>query len=182
MSQLADLQTYRKMLYVHRHRLDDELEIQADIMERISAQTVIQNSRALEAKDQLSRIEARLVEDAKDDDPKLSNPMAEARVRRDPERIKAWQVYQAARAEHEAWQGLLDAWKQRGYAIKTLADLYAANYYSPSSTVRKESEVQKADDLRAQMRAARQRGANYAEADAEPEAEAPRRTTRRTLV
>lgn len=181
MSQLADIQTYRKMLYVHRHRLDDELEIQADIMERISSQTVIQNSRQLDAKDQLSRIEARLVEDAKEDDPKLSNPMAEARVRRDPERIKAWQAYQAARAEHEAWQGLLDAWKQRGYAIKTLADLYAANYYSPSSTVRKEA-VSDADNLRAQMRAAGRRPVAEERTAAPDDDVAPRRTTRRTLV
>ncbi len=58
----------------------------------------------------------------------------DAKVKRDSGRIDKWEAYQRARATHEAWQGLLDAWRQKGFSIKTLADLYAAQYFSLSST------------------------------------------------
>lgn len=188
MSLSDDINTYRKMLFVQRHRLDDELEVQAELMERISAATVVRNSRSIEAKENLSQVEARLLEDARDDDPKLTAAAADAKIRRDPERIKAWRIFQAARAEHEQWQGLQDAWRQRGFSIKTLADLYTANYYSPTSTTNSSrgADVDRdTENLRARMRSAgwtpsdRVRAVERAN---EEQSETPRRVTRRTLT
>jgi hypothetical protein len=124
----------RAMLYINKHRLDDELQIQGDIMDRISTQVVLRNSAMIEAKDNLAKTEGRIAEDVRDTDVKMTVGMIDAKVKRDPERMRAWERYQEARAAHEAWAGLLDAWKQKGYSIKTLADLYAANYYTLSST------------------------------------------------
>lgn len=125
---------FRAMLPVWKHRLDDELELQPQVMEEISTEVTIRNSRALEAKDLLARTEARLTEDLREDDPKLTVNALAARLAREPERIKAWQDYQRARSDYEKWVGLLEAWRNKGYSIKTLADLYAAQYFSLNST------------------------------------------------
>lgn len=133
---MADIETYRKMLPVMKHRLDDELEIQAQIMDDISRRVVVLNSRMLEAKDVLARTEARLIEDARESalDSKITKGEIESRVSRHPERISTWEKYQGARAEHEDWAGLLEAWRHKGYSIKTLADLYAADYFAVQSS------------------------------------------------
>ena len=121
------------MLPVHKHRLDDELEIQAQFMEQISTETIRRNARMLECKSNLEKLDGRLSAEFKDDDPKMTVGMIEAKVKRDPERITSWQIYLAAMSEHLKWQGLLEAWRQKGYSIKTLADLFAAQYFQLSS-------------------------------------------------
>lgn len=127
----------RNMLPCNKLRLDDELEVQPEIMERISRCVVRANSRALEAKDSLEQIVARLSLDEKLDDPKLTKDLIEGAVRKNPERVRAWQKYQQARAEHEEWQGLYDAWRQKGFSLNKLCDLYASDYFSRDShTVR----------------------------------------------
>lgn len=128
------LETFKAMLFVDKHGLDDALEVQAELMDRISTEVVRSNTLALDAKDSLLRVEAKLMEQVREEEGKISAAAAEAWAKRRPERIRAWDAYQGCREEHEAWQGLLDAWRQRGYSIKTLADLYAANYFTPTST------------------------------------------------
>lgn len=149
---MSTLEQYRNMLYINKHRLDDELEVQGDIMDRISTQVVRRNTAMLEAKDELAKIEGRLAEEYRDDSSlKLTAPLIELKVKRHPERTRAWEAYQRARAEHEAWAGLLEAWRQKGYSIKTLADLYAAQYFSLSS-IQSNQRQRDVDDLRAGMR------------------------------
>ncbi len=164
---------YRRKLRVNKHTLDDELEEQPDIMDRISRKIVELNSKAQEAKDELAKTEGRIAEDVKESDPKLSLPVIDAKVKRSPDRVRAWQRFQNARAELEEWQGLLEAWKQKGYSIKTLADLYAANYFSVNSTTMSDRQKRRHDDsgeARASLRRASSR---------EPE---PTTTGRRTIL
>lgn len=151
------LEQVRGMLPVHKHRLDDELELQPDMYERISTIVTVKNSRMLEAKEELARVEGRLLEDIRDADAKITVDAANARVRRSPERVRAWEASQHARAELEAWQGALEAWKQKGYSIKTLADLYAAQYFSVTPTnitSRQRDRMEDGDERRAAMRKA----------------------------
>lgn len=154
---MSTLEQYRTMLYVNKHRLDDELEIQGDIMDRISTEVVIRNTRMIEAKDDLAKTEGRIAEELRDGDVKLTVGMLDAKVKRDPDRARAWQKYQAARADHEAWGCLLDAWKQKGFSIKTLADLYAANYFTLNATQlseRQRNRNEQVDEGRAALRRA----------------------------
>lgn len=175
---------FRTMLPVWKHRLDDELEMQPQIMEQISTEVTIRNSRALEAKDLLARTEARLTEDLREDDPKLTVNALAARLAREPERIRAWQDYQKARSDHEKWVGLLEAWRNKGYSIKTLADLYAAQYFSLNSTqasTRPRSDTPETQErARSAMRVALRRPAPDSEVDPPPR---PRTTsTRRSII
>ena len=175
---MTTLAQYKAMLYINRHRLDDELEIQADIMDRISTQVVILNSKMIEAKDDLAQTEGRLAEDVREDEPKLTVGMIEAKVKRDPTRLRAWQKYQAARADHEAWTGLLDAWRQKGYSIRTLADLYSAQYFTMSSTQlsdRQRRRNEETDEGRASLRRAGHLDRELSPAAELPKPEVPRR-------
>lgn len=130
MSDQNDYDRYRAMLPVMKHRLDDELEVHPQIYEILSSRVVLLNSRMLDAKHTLAVREGRLAESMRDEHTKMTKAEVENKVQSHPDYKAAWERYQAARSEHERWSGLLDAWRQKGYAIKTLAELYSADYYS----------------------------------------------------
>lgn len=121
------------MLRVNRHNLDNELEIQGEMMSRIIEEVARHNHRQLEAKDILARTEARLLVHYKDSDEKMSEKHIAAQITRDPERVKAAQDYYDAVREHKKWEGLMDGWKSRGFALTNLCDLYVAQYFNKDS-------------------------------------------------
>lgn len=131
-----------RMLPINKHRLDDELEIQSEMMFRISEQLRIANSKMLDAKNQLSKFEAdlriRLIT-GDDENKAVSDVKAQMMVAADPERDSFFRKFQEARSQHEQWLGLLSAWQSRGYSIKTLADLHLGDYYAVDSAGREEA-------------------------------------------
>lgn len=130
---MTTLKDYRSMLRINRHRLDDELEIQAEVMDRISQEVNRLNSQMLSAKEELLRVEARLMTEIAEDAPsKMTVAQMEAAVRRHKDRRDAWVQYDIARYSFDEWEALRDAWKQRGFSIKTLADLYTSHYFTIS--------------------------------------------------
>lgn len=131
-----DIQTYRSLLTLDKHHLDDALVVQADIMERITREVTHAARHEAESKDHLVRLEGKLYGEGKGDNPKATVGEVSAMVQRDPDRLKAFNLHLTAIELHSEWKGLLESWKQRGYAIKTLADLYGANYFSPTSAGR----------------------------------------------
>lgn len=148
---------YRAMLRVNKHSLDDELEIQAQIMEDISTETTRRNARMMEAKQELDRVEARLTMDFRESEEKLTAQEITAKIKRDKGRTTAWQAYLDALTEHSKWAGLLEAWRQKGYSIKTLADLYSSQYFQMSShqvTHRAARDSFNSEDARASLRSA----------------------------
>jgi hypothetical protein len=179
MSITLTLDQVRAMLACNKHRLDDELEIQPDMMQRIASRVVVMNSRMLEAKDDLARIEGRLTMDLREDNPKLTVDGVSATVRRHADRTRAWQKYQEARADHEEWSGVLEAWRQKGFSLKTLADLYYAQYFSVDSaslSQRQRDRMEHQDEARAEMRRASARAGGGQGAPDEAE-----QTTRRRV-
>lgn len=130
MAGFEDLHTYRQMLRVNRHRLDEELELQAEMQERIGRMVAKVNSYMLEQKKGLEATEAEVIDDLKSNDSKLSNPVAEKEARRSKQYTAAWRAYQVARQDYEEWAALYEAWKQRGYSMRGLADLYRDQYFA----------------------------------------------------
>jgi hypothetical protein len=125
-----DIGAIRNQLRINRHRLDEELELQAFVAERISAEVARLNSRQLHLADALKGVEARLLLDLKDNGEKLTVAEIDAKIRRSRERAAAFGEFQAARFDHDEWMGLQDAWRQRSYALKDLANLYSSDYFS----------------------------------------------------
>lgn len=130
---MAELETFRRLLRVNKHRLDDELETQAEVMDRISDQISALAARSSEADNDLKLTEARLFRGFKNDDEKLTDKAAESAVKRDSERIKAFRAAVSASQELAQWNGLHEAWKARGYSINKLCDLYVAQYFTKDS-------------------------------------------------
>lgn len=125
---MSDLQTYRDMLRINKHRLDDELEIQADVLERISEQVARLSTSHNEAVEVFKRSEASAFIDHKQAGE--ADKLADANSKRDPQRMKAWAEVQRAREELDVWRDLYEAWKARGYSLKELTSLYVAQYFS----------------------------------------------------
>lgn len=129
-----DLNQLRNQLRINRHRLDEELELQPYVAEQISREVATLNSRQLEAKEELARVEARLYLNLRDGADKITANEIDAKVKRDRDRIQANGSYQALRHEYEVWLGMQDAWRQRGFAIKNLCELFCADYFAQTQT------------------------------------------------
>ena len=124
---------FRTMLHIHKHRLDDELEIQPQMNEAIATELAAAQRRTSEAKDRLSKHEADLRTDLWESSEKVTVAQVEAAVIRDRKRQELRKQFIECEEDQTRWQGLYEAWKQRGFAIKTLADLYSSQYFSPDS-------------------------------------------------
>lgn len=154
-----ELTNIRKMLKINRHRLDEELEVNSDIQERIGREVARRNSLMLEAKRMLTETEARVIADLKEADPKLSNPIAEKEAQRHRDYRAAWTSYQVARQEHEEWEAAYKAWITRSYDLKALGELYGFQYFTIDSVQRDREPAfgqkitdQRTDRVRLEMR------------------------------
>lgn len=177
---MSTLNDYRNMLRINRHRLDDELEIQAEVMDRISQEVNKLNSQMLSAKEELLRVEARLMTEIAEDAPsKMTVAQIEAAVRRHKDRRDAWIKYDTARYSFDEWEALRDAWKQRGFSIKTLADLYTSHYFTISDHQARDRSDRDQDRISRHQKEHLDRRAamNEARREKTEEAPAPRRRT-----
>ncbi len=148
------IEVFRNMLRINKHRLDEELEIQAETQERISSQTARLNSRQLELKKTLDQEAARIVAELKEAG-KISDTAADKEARRNRDYVTAWQAWLVARQEHEEWLGLYEAWKSRGYQLKTLADLHGDQYFAiDSASGRAVQRPGQEDGMRSRLREA----------------------------
>lgn len=127
----AYLQKCRALLRIDRHRLDDELETQAEYQEEIGRRTAHLEHRVALTKDELARTEARLIEDFRDG---ATKDLAEAKAKRHPERRQVWDRYQEAVEAHAQYANLLDAWKNRGRDIHALGKLFGDEYFAVTRT------------------------------------------------
>jgi len=148
---MAELDTFRAMLRVNKHQLDEELEIQAEVMGRISDRMAAVGARAAEAEQELKVVEARLYRQFKDDDEKMTDKAADSAVRRHQERARAFERVNLLGKELAQWQGLYAAWKARGFSISSLCDLYLGQYYT------KDSHSSKVDQRRSEVSALQER-------------------------
>lgn len=131
----------RAILMIAKNRLDDELELQPQTMYDISESVALSAARVAGAKNELEEVEAELFLDYKGSGDKKTEAQIKAEIVLDPSRKSAFIKLVNARRDHEEWQGLYEAWKQRGYTLSNLGELYRANYFSTDSVVSK-------DDLR----------------------------------
>ena len=147
------------MLPSSKYKLDDELEVQADLMDRISQELTRAAREEAEAKDALARLEARLASDYRSGAEKgVTVGEIAGMVLRDADRVRAFNAHQDAIAAHSEWKGLLEAWRQKGFSISKLAELYGQNYFSPVSGGRRSTEDRPSHAARQAIRDAGGRG------------------------
>lgn len=127
----------RRLLPTSKHALDDELERQADVQDRISVAVAQAGMAATKAKDNLARVEASLLQDvhtnAANEGKKLTVDQAGGFVRRHRDRMRAFDELCRCQAEHEEWQGIYEAWRSKGFNLKALGALFEAQYFTINS-------------------------------------------------
>jgi hypothetical protein len=128
-----ELRQFTSNLRINKHDLDTELEQQSQILFDIAEKLATSNSRRDQAKEDLTVKESELAETIQSEDPKLGVAKVNVRVNAHPSRTAAWRDYVAAKKDAELWAALHEAWKARGYALKSLCDLQLANYYTTNS-------------------------------------------------
>ena len=121
------------MMRVNKHRLDDELEIHPDIAHKISEALATANAKAGGLKEELTQLESNLLISIRRGGEKLTAGEVTAEIETDPKRVSKMREYLSAKKDAERWTGAHDAWKQRGYALKGLGDLYVAQYFTVDS-------------------------------------------------
>jgi hypothetical protein len=137
---MATLDQYRNMLRINKLRLDDELEIQAELQHDIGVEVARLNTKAVEAENDLKSVEARLLIQFKDGSVKMTADEVKAEVRVHKDRVRAWEKWQAIRETHEVWTSLLQAWITKGYKLADMGGLYASDYFAVRTITRPEGE------------------------------------------
>ncbi len=135
-----EYEDYQRALAISKHNLDSELEVQAVYQEQIADELTHADHQCAKAKQTLAQVEGRLTLDHKLDDPKANKEIVEARVIREAEYRNALSEYQDKVQEQSRWHRLLESWRQRGFSLKTLADLYSSQYFAIDSTQRSSGE------------------------------------------
>lgn len=167
------------MLPVSRHALDELLERQADTYHRIAEMHTEALAEAAEAKELLVTEEARLTIAAKAGAEKVTEAVAKALVAEHPDRARAWKAMQQAKVDADRWGTLLESWRQRGFSMTNLGNLYAAGYFQPTSAGRQAQERRYEGDREALARSRESRGDRAAAAALESarDLQAPARRT-----
>ena len=128
-------------LKINKHALDDELEVQASIQHMISEKLSRAREHMEMLENELEKVEARTYVGKSEqllNGKKPSIEYIKSAVKSDGERTKKWIDFNAARAEHERWEGLYYAWRSRNDALQGLAKLAVANYFVVESTYEKD--------------------------------------------
>lgn len=128
-----EIDSLRSSLRINKHRLDDHLETSAETMERIGHKVSAMDATEAERKDHLAKTEARLTEEYHREGERVTKDRVEAKVRRHPERVSAWESYQGAARDAAEWKHLLDAWKARAKDLQALGHLFGDQYFALTS-------------------------------------------------
>jgi hypothetical protein len=127
------LNELKGMLKINKHYLDDELEVQAHVHFQISEKlsSVIGTQQRLES--EMEEYDAKLLLSMRKSDVKRTVAELQAEILVSGDHQSWLDDLHIARHEVSEWQGMYEAWKQRGFALKSLADLAMSNYYNVDS-------------------------------------------------
>jgi len=128
-------------LKINKNELDEELIEHSPTMQKIGEECVFAQSARDRAKDELERVEAEVYQEKKDAYSKKGTKekaptdyAIKAEVRSDSRVVKAYDVYRTAKMEASQWEIMQESFRQRGFMVNKLAELYIAQYYSKDSS------------------------------------------------
>lgn len=134
-----DLETYRAQLPIDKHALDEELIRQPRLFEEIGRQMGLAASRRDYCKDEVKRVWAKVWAALKDEGGRTEKQI-EAEAYQHKRYATALKKQRVATREFAQWEALREAWLNRGFMLRALCDLYAANYFD-GNTAHKADEV-----------------------------------------
>ena len=133
----ASLSELRAALKIDRYNLDEDVERQPELFFEVAEAAALARSEQDQAKDSVDEVESRLDvhvrEKAERNDERVTEKEIKARIRQHPERIAAMKNYLGLKLETERLDQLRDSFKQRGYMLRELVQLYLSSYYQDAS-------------------------------------------------
>lgn len=136
-------------LRINKTALDDELQMQPELFYAVSKRAALAVSIRDGAKQTLQETESRINLAvrlaAEKDGEKLTEREVEARVRLHSKVQAAQDALLAANHEVAMLSALKDAFQQRSYVLKDLANLWVANYYGDASAGRASDDIKTKD-------------------------------------
>jgi len=129
-----DRRKLRDRLRIDPLRLDEALVEHSSLVNRVGRETARAQSVLDQQKDALARLEAELAVRVRKRLGRVQNRVTEAEVREqlltDTEFQQAHNRVLTAKREHGLWEALQEAFKQRSFMLRSLVDLYTADYYN----------------------------------------------------
>lgn len=153
----ASLSELRAALRIDRFNLDEDVERQPELFFEVAEAAALARSEQDLAKDSVDEVESRLDvhvrEKAERNDERITEKEIKARIRQHPERAAAMKNYLGLKLETERLDQLRDSFKQRGYMLRELVQLYLSNYYQDASASGSSRGVRdaRADDVQRRL-------------------------------
>jgi len=127
-------------LRIDKMKLDDELETQAQIQYEISEALALANQRHSKLESEMEEHDAKLLLSMRKGDVKRTVADLQAEIVTSEEHQSGLDNVQLAQRDASMWHGMYEAWKQRGFALKALADLSTSNYFAVDTTYKRDRE------------------------------------------
>lgn len=125
------LEYYRDKLPFNPANPETDLVQFAVLYEEIGSRLTRSLSHRDSLKAALKSVEASVAEAAREEsDSKLTVAMVDGIVRTNPEYLAAQASCLSAQTDHEHWVVLLEAWRQRGFALRSVVELVTARMRS----------------------------------------------------
>lgn len=159
-----DFRELEDALRIDEHALEEALRDQPSLFYRVSSAYALQISRRDAAKQALADAEASadltVREEARENDRKINEGEIRSTVQTEPDVMKARKRFSELSEAVGKLGALKEAFQQRSYALKDLAGLYIANYYTASehNAAGNVMRQQTADTARRVMNEARRSG------------------------
>jgi len=157
----ASVSELRAALRIDRYNLDEDVERQPELFFEVAEAAALARSEQDQAKDSVDEVESRLDvhvrEKAERNDERVTEKEIKARIRQHPERIAAMKNYLELKLETERLDQLRDSFKQRGYMLRELVQLYLSSYYQDATVSGSRADVRDARADRSQRRMSEKR-------------------------
>lgn len=144
-----DYAYFERQLEIDKDHLDDALVGQPSLMAKVGAIYAEVVSIRDGLKDQFERSKAFAEIDVRErTNEHMNEGEIKARATLDPRRRKAAEKYARACGEAERWDNMQSAFRDRGYALKTLAELWSFGYFANSSAGGRASAEMQEDSIK----------------------------------
>lgn len=134
-----DLSEFRKNLKINKYQLDEEIVQQSENYFSVAEQYANVVSLRDEAYEKLKQVDADLYLDIRDrlahSGEKATEATVNSLVMVDEEHVKQYEVYLEHKRQSETLQALKDAFSQRSFMLRDLAQLYISGYYMDGAVV-----------------------------------------------
>ncbi len=146
----AELDRHRDLLRIDKDNLDEELVRQptyfADVADRVAWSINVRDG----VRELQKEVEARLFTYYKNAEDKVTDKAATLLVEQDPQYIDCRTVYKQATADAMRWEGLREAWRQRGSVLRDLVQLHVTGHYQQTGMTF-HPEIKDADEIKRKM-------------------------------